>query len=90
MFYRNSPIENLLGRQMFAQIGLGVDLGGVILMLAVLGLGFAAVLVSFVFGVFGARALLRKSPASRFFRIAATFLVGGIALVAFAFWIRAA
>jgi hypothetical protein len=75
---------------MFAQIGLGVDIGAAILVLAVLGLGFLAVVVSLVFGALGVRALLRKAPATRLFRIAAIFLVLGIALVGFTFWLRTA
>lgn len=75
---------------MFAQIGLGVDLGRLMLILIPIGVGFLAVVISVIFGALGLRALVRKTPASRPFRIAVAFFVGGIALIAIACCLRLA
>ncbi|MBL9090941.1 MAG: hypothetical protein JNL96_06935 [Planctomycetaceae bacterium] len=73
---------------MLAQIGLGVDLGGLILFLLVANLGLLSSGLGCVFVVLGVRARRLRVPASRHFRIAGVLVVVGLACFALALAIR--
>ena len=73
-------------RSMLAQVGLGINIDGLLVFGLLVGLGTMSLGISIAFGVIGAQAKLCGSIAKPWFQLASAFLVIGGVLFARALW----